>query len=191
MNKPKPLTPSDTSKLLHACAITTNRHLGDLVEFILLSGCERFGAMRLTWRDVDFRARMISIEGRTGKYSIPMTVALADILARRAERSTRLELVFWTDHKSRNGANPRPYCEHFVPGGELTTATNEPWTLTDLRATYKAHTHCILPIFAATLLGKAQYENIIDTGMNSELLLEAAETVTKSILTGGIKHDAA
>lgn len=185
MNKPKPLTPSDTSKLLHACAITTNRHLGDLVEFILLSGCEKFGAMRLTWRDVSFRSKRITLEGRTGKYSIPMTVALADILARRAERLTRLDIVFWTDHKSRNGAYPRAFCEHYVPGGELTTATNEPWTLTDLRATYKAHTKSVLPIFATTLLGRAQHDNIIDTGMNSELLLEAAETVTKSILTGG------
>ncbi len=191
MQKPKPLTPSDTSKLLHACAITTNRHLGDLVEFVLLSGAERFGAMRLTWRDVDFQGRKILIEGRTGKYTIPMTGALADILARRAERLTRLDIVFWTDHKSRNGAYPRAFCEHFIPGGELTTCTDEAWTLTDLRATYKAHTRCILPIFAATLLGKAQYENIIETGMTGADLMQAAETVTKSILTGGIKHDAA
>jgi|GEM_PF-2650890 len=185
MNKPKPLTPSDTSKLLHACAITTNRHLGDLVEFVLLSGAERFGAMRLAWRDVDFQGRKILIEGRTGKYTIPMTGALADILARRAERLTRLDIVFWTDHKSRNGAYPRAFCEHYVPGGELTTCTDSPWTLTDLRATYKAHAKSVLPIFAAALLGKAQHDNIIDTGINSELLLEAAETVTRSILTGG------
>jgi len=156
-----------------------------------LSGCERFGAMRLTWRDVDLRARKITIEGRTGRYTIPMTVALADVLTRRAERLTRLDLVFWTDHKSRNGAYPRPYCEHFTPGGELTTCTNSTWTLTDLRATYKAHTRCILPIFAATLLGKAQHENIIETCMTGSDLMQAAEAVTKSILTGGIKHDAA
>lgn len=59
--------------------------------------------MRLTWRDVDFRARKITLEGRTGRYSIPMPVALSDILQRRAERLTRLDLVFWTDHRSRNG----------------------------------------------------------------------------------------
>lgn len=141
--------------------------------------------MRLTWRDVDFRARKITLEGRTGKYSIPMTVALANILHRRAERLTRLDLVFWTDHKSRNGSYPRAFCTHYVPGGELITCTDEAWTLTDLRATYKAHTKSVLPIFAATLLGKTKHDNIIDTGMNSALLLEAAETVTKSILTGG------
>lgn len=181
MNKPKPLSTSDTKKLLQACAITTNRHLGDLVEFILLSGCEKFGAMRLTWADVDFGERTIKLQGRMGNYTIPMTSALAKILERRAKRSIRLDVVFWTDYQSRNGAHPRPFCDEFIPGGDLRGCTKKPWTLTDLRATYKTHTKGISPIFAATLLGNTHQDNIIETGISTAALMEAAETITKSI----------
>lgn len=181
MNKPKALSTQDTKKLLHACAGTTNRHLGDLVEFIILSGCEKFGAMRLTWADVDFAQRQIKLQGRMGNYTIPMTSVLAKILDRRAKRSIRLDVVFWTDHQSRHGAHPRAFCDQFIPGGELRGCTKKPWTLTDLRETYKAHTKGISPVVAAILLGNTHQDNIIETVISTASLMEAAELVTESI----------
>lgn len=186
MNKPQTLTRSDLDKLIHACEHTVNRHLGDLIQFAMFSGCEKFAAMRLRWDDVDFAQKQITLAGRTHNYTIPMTGALRHILQRRKDRSVVLDLVFWTDHKSRNGAYPRAYCDHFVPGGDLKKCTETPWAITDLRETYKQIARATVhPLLAAHLTGSIHHQSIVSIDIDQPELTRAAEMVYEALVLGG------
>ena len=186
MNKPQQLSNIDRIKLLAACETSCNRHLGDLIQFVMFSGCEKFAAMRLCWSDVDFAHSQITLAGRTHNYTIPMTGALRRILQRRKDRSVVLDLIFWTDHKSRNGAHPRAYCDHFVPGGDLKKCTDTPWAITDLRETYKQIARATVhPLLAAHLTGSIHHQSIVSIDIDQSELLRAAEMVYEALILGG------
>jgi len=85
----------------------TNRHHADLFRFILMTGLRKSEALGLTWGDIDFHSRLLTIEDTKARrpHALPLTDYLVDLLKERKGLSVS-EHVF-ADHKGRVVANFR------------------------------------------------------------------------------------
>jgi integrase len=97
LSRLKTLSDDDIDKLIGGA---TNKLTGDLITFLIYTGCRKGEALNLKWDDVDLKTGVIAIKGTKTKYDrhIPISESLKAIL-RGIEKEQECLYVF-----QRNGA---------------------------------------------------------------------------------------
>ncbi|WP_299974621.1 integrase family protein [uncultured Pseudoteredinibacter sp.] len=103
----------------------------DYLHFVLLTGLRKMEAAKLTWENIDFKDKSLTIHDTKNKmpHSLPLTDHLMEILIRR-KACTRYQWVFPSPVDNTHLREPRGSIK------QVSQVLSEPFTLHDLRRTF-------------------------------------------------------